>query len=565
MTSPITYPPGQISQLGINRALTNQYSWISYIGVDGSIWYLSGPLAPEPGAQDGMALKKHMGLMSPFEMLEQRGARQDGATWQDAVYDVGSIMLGLEASGTSPQDIRNVLRQWISAWDPKQTGVLSVFTPDMGEWWANVRMGKNISDMFERDYTWSGSQPLTWEAKNYDAFWYSVDSTSTFSMSYNTVLENFGNESNSFTLNPTNWTQLITPSGIGQYGIQFSSANTLGAAYFMPSNNSGPAHVININTATSATNNQVVSVQLAGAHFYNLFDFIDPGANFDIIARINGSGTQYVLLSVGPLFYSLFFVNGGTTTTIFQLPLIVPPQPGELWTLIAGTAASPYQYIIQRSGFTIMNYTDGAQTSVVGSSNRHWGFGVQSTVVGGQVVIPPPIQQFSAADNTAATQSGTINLTNFGDQPAWPRFLCYGPGTFTLPNGPGGGSVTFGPLVDGQIVLVTTDPQYRSVVDITPGQQFQVLNQFQSVIAGLISFATNNNVPPLLQQFESLFGILPPQGNLYSLLNGRFTNPIPGASYGTLPQTYALPVAITGGGPTGQVVAAITPRRRWPL
>lgn len=559
MTSPITYPPGQISQLGINRALTNQYTWISYIGVDGSIWYLSGPMAPEPGAQDGIALKKHMGLMAPFEMLDQKGARQDGATWQDAVYDVGEIMMGLEASGSAPGNIRNVMRQWLSAWDPKQTGVLSVFTPDMGEWWANVRLGKNISDMFERDYTWSGSQPLTWVAKNYDAFWYSVDSVCSFGTTFQAVAEFFGGEGNSFSLNPSNWTQLISPSGIGSYGIYN------GSAYFFPANNSSIATVININKTASTTNNQNVFLQLGAANLYNLFDFVDIGAHFDLYARVNAAGTQFVRLSVGVASFTLSFINGGTTTTVANLPLLYPPQPNENWMLVAGTDFSSNQYVVQRNGFTIFDYTDAAGVAVVGSSNRNMGFGVTTNLISGNIIIPPPVQFFSAADNLVSTQSGTINLTNFGDQPAWPRYLCYGPGTFTLPNGPGGGTVNFGPLVDKQVVLVTTDPQYRSVVDISPGQQTQNLNQFQEIVQGLISFATNNNVPPLLQRFESLLGILPPQGNLYSLLSGRFTNPIPGASYGTLPTTYNLPVGITNGGPTSQIVAAITPRRRWPL
>lgn len=342
-----SYPPGVIRTWGINQAMTNQNAWISYVGVDGSIFNLAGPLAPVAGAQDGVVLVKHMGLMAPFENLELRGARQDGATWTDAVYDAAEILLSVEASGISPQNIRNVVRQWISAWDPMQVGKLSVYTPDFGEWWANVRLSKNISDVFTKDYTWSGRQPFTWTCKNYDAFWYGVDSVS-----------------------------------------QFDSTST-----------------------------------------------------------------------------------------------------------------SPF-----------------------------------------------------------------LPLTNVGDQPAWPRYLCYGPGTFSFGNGPGSQNmVTFGPLVDGQIVLITTLPRLRSVVDLSPAQPPQKLTQFQTLISDLISFATNGNVPPFLQQFESWFGILPPQGNLYSLLKGRFTYPIPATPYGIGPVTKYIPVSITGGNSNSKVVAAVTPMRRWPL
>jgi hypothetical protein len=165
----------------------------------------------------------------------------------------------------------------------------------------------------------------------------------------------------------------------------------------------------------------------------------------------------------------------------------------------------------------------------------------------------------------ALTTSGYVSLTNIGDLPAWPRYLCYGPGTFSFGNGPNSSSfITFGPLDAGQIVLVTTEPRLRSVVDLTPGQP-QDLGLFQDLLSDLISFATNNNTPPLLQRFESFFGIVPPQGNLYSLMNGRFTNPVPGTPYGTPPQTQYIPVSISGANANSQIIAALTPQRRWPL
>src|SRR6202000_1539849 len=102
-------PPGPISTYGINQVLANQLVTIAYVGVDGSIFYLAGPMAPVAGAQDGIVLQKHMGLMSPFTLLQLQGARQDGATWTDTVYDVGEIMLSVEASGIAPQNIRNVI------------------------------------------------------------------------------------------------------------------------------------------------------------------------------------------------------------------------------------------------------------------------------------------------------------------------------------------------------------------------------------------------------------------------------------------------------------------------
>lgn len=178
--------------------------------------------------------------------------------------------------------------------------------------------------------------------------------------------------------------------------------------------------------------------------------------------------------------------------------------------------------------------------------------------------------------------SGFVPLTNIGDQDAWPSYLVYGPGIFSFANGPGSTSmITFGtptdPILAGQIVLITTMPRLRSVVDLTPNlpppaltpaQVFleQLIDLISGVSGALTIGGTSDNVgiPPLLQWFESLFGISPPQGNLYALLNGRFTNPIPGVPQPWMAQTAHIPVAISGGNSSSKIVASITPQRRWP-
>lgn len=557
MTTPITYPP-TISTWGTNQALTNQYSWIAYIGVDGSIWYLAGPAAPLVGAQDGLVLKKHMGLMAPFEMLELRGARQDGATWQDTVYDVGDMMLSLEASGIAPQNIRDVIRQWISAWDPKQTGILSVFTPDLGEWWCPARLGKNISDQFDRDYTWSGKQAFTWNVKNYDAFWYGVDSTSQFGIEYASASEDFTAQADASTLGGS-WSQFYSASA-GTYGV------LNGAAVFRKSS-SATLDFVNIYTTGSATTNQVVRINYSRASLANLFDFVDPGAANDIWVRCSGtsmSNITGVRLRIQLDTFKLSHFNSGTETDWFTLPLVVPPYWGESFTLIAGTEKGEYNFVIQRGGFKLFEFNDWNHDSSV--AHQGWGFGGHTNDIAGKMIVTQPIAQWSAADNLTASQSGYLPLTNFGDVEAWPRYLCYGPGTFSFTSPGQSNPITFGPLEDDQVVLITTDPRLRSIVDLTPNQPtIPQLNKWETLMQNLISFATNNNTPPLLQRFESLFGILPPQGALYTLLNGRFTYSLPGASYGVLPTTQQVQVSITDGNPQSQVVAAITPRRRWPL
>jgi hypothetical protein len=180
---------------------------------------------------------------------------------------------------------------------------------------------------------------------------------------------------------------------------------------------------------------------------------------------------------------------------------------------------------------------------------------------------------------------GTVNgwcpLTNFGTRPAWPRFLCIagntGGVTFTLGNGAvptaqgtisnSGSPVTFGPLEAGQIAAIYTQPRLRSVVDLSPTQPAQSLTQFQTFIQDMVNAAVGNYpVPPELQALESAFGILPPNGPMYSLLNGRFTSlsQLPPKQDGYMPVTTYIPVSITNGNSGSSIVAASTPYRTWP-
>jgi len=156
--------------------------------------------------------------------------------------------------------------------------------------------------------------------------------------------------------------------------------------------------------------------------------------------------------------------------------------------------------------------------------------------------------------------SDFIQLSNIGTQLAWPRHLCYGPGTFAFGNGPGSTTmITFGPLLDGQIALLSTNPAIP-VVDLTPGQP-PALTPVQHLVEEIASFAFNGNSPPLVESFESLFGISPPQGPLDSLINGQFTNPVQGVAIPSMAVTQSIAVSISGGNSSSQVISALTPPR----
>lgn len=340
----ITYPAGELTPNQERRLAEGYEPQLTYISPDGyATWHLMGPRSPIPGVQEGVTVTTESirNLMPTWQMIDLVGANQDGATFQDAVYQPSEIDMTVEAHGLTPSATRRVIRDWIASWDVKRTGKLSVEADDNGVWTADVRWLKTPTESLMRAS--SIRQKFLWTCRVDDAFWYGPDA-----------------------------------------------------------------------------------------------------------------------------------VASRTTT-------------------------------------------------------------------------------------------GTISLTNTGDQPAWPRYLLYGPGTFGITNPGTTDVVEFGPLLAGQVVLLETEPRRRSIVDITPGQlPQQDLTPFQQFIAALITFATNNNSVPLLEQFASLFGINPPQGTLYSLLDGRFTEPIPAMPMAGEVST-TIPVTITGGSSATKIVGAITPRRRWPL
>lgn len=176
----------------------------------------------------------------------------------------------------------------------------------------------------------------------------------------------------------------------------------------------------------------------------------------------------------------------------------------------------------------------------------------------------PYISQFQPGGSGG---SGLIGLMNIGSEEAWPTFLLTGPGTFSWSNGPSlstSSLITFGPLTAGQRVLITTQPRVRNVIDLTSAPAAAGSGPTQQLISAISSFVTNNNVPPLLQWYESLFGVYPPQGALYSLLSGIYNNPFPGAPVPAMASMNHLAVSITGGSAASSLVARIDPQRRWP-
>lgn len=185
-------------------------------------------------------------------------------------------------------------------------------------------------------------------------------------------------------------------------------------------------------------------------------------------------------------------------------------------------------------------------------------------------IVLTVVDGFWRTDAQAAGAASSYTLSNPGDRDLWPDILCEGPGTFTFQiDSPGGnsapdGSVTFGPLLSGQQVMVRTDPTKPTLVDLTSTPPpVQDLSPFQQLIDEFATFAFGKNLPPLIVSIESWFGISPPQGNLYALLQGRFASrgtPVPVGDPDS-PPSKSYGITVTGGG-SATVIGV--PRRRYP-
>lgn len=563
----ISYPYGQVTRNQARRLIEGHEPFIAYRSYDGMItWHMMGPLSPIVGVQEGVIITAESirGMIPAWQTLDQAGANQDGVTFVDAVYNPAELDFVVEAHGNTPAQTRQVIRDWVSSWAAHRTGELSVFTRDNGMWWADVRWLKSPTDALMRAK--GNRQRFTWTARIDDAFWKSFDSVSTFGFTYDAMTDTFNYGNSQATDLGANWPLRYTGSGGGYIYAAGSQAAWKDQSGFNTSSRevvAGP--YANFQTAT---NNSVVSIVLGTIPEISL----PTGAFNDIWARMgrNNDGTWNgygVRARIGIGYVELAYYTNFVKTLMTSRPLILPPIFGEKFTLVCGADGDPRLFRLTRNDITILEHKEGGSGSPLGSAYRGIGFGMFAAGALITQATPANVRKVSAGDNSTVSQQAFMPLTNVGDVEAWPRFLLYGPGTFSIGNGAfSDDMVEFGPLLPGQVVLIETEPRRRSIVDVSPSAQpEQVLNPFQALIKALVRFATNNNVPPLLQEFENLFGILPPQANLYSLLNGRFTRALDPKPAGTLGVTAPIKVRIDDGDASSKVVAAITPRRRWPL
>jgi len=323
---------------------------------------------------------------------------------------------------------------------------------------------------------------------------------------------------------------------------------------------------------STATDNQVVSIVLGSFQEWN---FSDEGYN-DLWARmgrnVDGSWNGYgVRVRLGSTSMTLsYFTNFVETELrkygVFNWQTWLDLMPGEKFTLVAGYEGEPRTFKVLRNGNEIITVKESGTGSAMGPAYRGIGFGVRAGTAPFGQATPAAVRKISAGDNAAISQSGYLERVNVGDQDAWDRYTCHGPGIFRFGNGPGSTDmVEFGPLLAGQVMQIRTDPRKYGVVNMTtvPATP-QDLTNFQQALSDFLSFATGGNSPPLVEAIKSKFGILPPQGNPYSLLKGRFSRPIPRKKAGEPAQSYHIRVEMLAGNADTKIVSALTPLRRNP-
>lgn len=584
MTAPLNitqrYPTNPLTPVGACHMMAGDLPDVRYRSYDDQIVFnLMGPLSIwDPSCPESIRLQGIKGLIPPWKNIRQKGATQDGSTYITSLYDELEVDLTVMARGRDAKHTRKVIRDWVNSWDAKQPGTLSWFTPDLGYWWAKTRFAKApLDQLLGGNFT---RQKFTWTAECDDAFWRSYDSTDVFAFSYLSAVETFDYNSFGTSNLGSNWTVANNAVGTG-----FIYAN---GTYATSTLAHGACDVAQRTSYESASDEQIVTFTIGP---------VDPwpaatNTYLDLWARMSNTGTpgqNGVRLRIGyhpaansksapAAFVELSYWVAGVKTVLKEKDVTVPWKPTDQISLaVGGFNGQTYSYFVQRgtnskSGSTNVTWAnlltvvhESADGSLVGSNYRGAGFGMEAD--GTQ--IPPSVIGWTAGDSTAAEESGYLTLYNVGDQVAYPYYILVGPGLFGIGDGPNATqAVTYGPLLENQMVVIQTDPRKYGVTDLTSSPPLgtpatsSFLTSLAAAQAVYQSFLTGGNgvAAPLL----SVFGTPFPQGNPYALLDGRFSQPLPAKLPGSPAAPQQLAVAVESGGPSTAILAGCTPLRRYP-
>lgn len=559
----VRFPANPVTPHGAYHILHDRIPMMGLTSYDETVvFHMMGGLAiaDKVNTPSRVEIKDLKGLIAPWRTIDQKGATQDGVTFVDALYDPIEVELSTRVKGANPADCRRVARYLIDSLDAKQVSRLWWFTHHMGYWWAPVRWFRAPVDPVGGIKNSTQDLSLVLRADN--GFWQSYPSVDEMVFAYETALDEFAVDDSDDL--GTGWT--VALSGAGTGGVHVENGQ------LQPTLLNGKTAVARKNGYTSGTNNQVVEIEIG-----SFSEWAYPVDGYDDAwARMNNTGTpgtSGVRLRVKRQRLVVSYFVGGVETVMREKRILIWPRPKEKFRLIAGTEGDERTFSVMRGGATIWTFKESGTGSPLGASNRSAGVGAAAD--GDE--SPPGIRRWAVGDNSTVTQSKFLTRYNVGDQPMWDRYTVVGPGTFRFWNGPGAGPneyVEFGPLEKGQVAQLRTDPRKRGVVDMTitpstPQQQ----DKYETSLFDFLSFAVANNVAILgdiISSLVSLVGIggtgavRPPQGNLYSLLKGRWSKPIPAKSPGKVAQPYQVKVSIDNGNADSKILVAGTPLRRMP-
>lgn len=569
----IRIPEGPLTPHGAYWLLKGRHPLMSLWSFDGNveISLMGGKAIPDRMTPESVTLKKDglKGLIAPWDTIDQKGASEDGVTFIDALQSPIEVEAKVIVRGRSPKHLRRLVRLVIDSIDKKQTSELSFIDQDTSRWWANVRWFKGPPDISKVGE--SCTQELTLVLRADNGFWRTFNHTDAFQFTYDSDIDTFDTD------HPTDlgsgW-KLYYYDGDGGGYIHSHD----GSAVWVddpedPITTEGRSVMCLRAGFETDTDNQVVNVVHATPQEFSFptscFNDIWGRCSFNPDGTWKGDGIR-IRYGAGILRLSRF---NNFVETVMRQPLlnamIIPPLWGEKFSLVCGYEGDPRIFKVLRNGVEILSYKESGTGSLLGAAYRGSGMGMRA---GGALLTqatPGAYRKWSAGDNATVSQTGYLKRLNVGDQPMPDKYTFYGPGTFKVANGPGSTDmIEFGPLLPNQVVWIDTNPQKPRIKDLTSVPPTpQELNLFQEALKDLIDFASGNNVPPLLQEVESRFGIVPPQGNLYSLLKGRWGKgaAIPPKPVGKPAEPYFVKVSIDGGNADSKILVSGTPRRRYPL
>lgn len=565
MTSPVCYPPGPITKHGAYYLIEGVHPEVRLVAYDQSIVIamMGGQAIPDRTMPEYVILKDIKGLIPPWQMIDQKGATQDGVTFLDALYDPIEVDATVIVRGRDAKRTRKVIRDLIGSIDAKQTSELSWWTQELGYWWSDIRWFKTAPDPLTGAQQLHQKLSLSLRADN--GFWKSFDDVDQFKLDYVDVDDTFSTETGSGL--GVDWT--IAYSGAGGLIRSDGQQAVITVDPARPVVGDGREVICRRNGYTTSTDDQVVEITLGVTNSWTYPD----GAYNDAWARMANTGTpglDGVRLRVGLNRIRLSYFVNGAETVLREQSLAVQPMPGERFAVVCGyTPGRGRTFKALRNGIEVQGMTtvESGTGSPLGTSYRSTGFALHAAPTTGPVpAMPMSVRGFTAGTHTVSSQSGFLTRENVGDQPRADRYTFFGPGTFSVADGPRSTSfVQFGPLLAGQIMQVQV--LNNEVIDLTSSPASpQELVVYEQARQDLASFATANNAAPLLASNASIFGVQPPQGNPYSLLTGRFSKNayISAKSPGAPVEKQSVAVRIDDGTVDSAVLATGTPLRRYP-